>query len=275
MDSIMKNVMTVAGSDSCGGAGIQADLKTFAALGVYGLSVITAVTAQNTLGVNAAAGLDPELVTAQLQAVMEDIPVAALKTGMLYDRPIIEAVAACLTAGVRRGGKEQTRPLLVVDPVMVSQSGHLLLQSRAIESLKTRLLPLARIATPNIPEAEVLCGRSINGIDDMVEAGRELLTTGCTWIVITGGHLPDRCVDVAVSREQTILLDGERIITANNHGTGCTFSAAAAALLARGASEPEAIRGAKTYVETAIRHGFAPGRGHGVLNHFPGREPVL
>lgn len=270
---MMKNVLSLAGSDSCAGAGIQADLKTFAALGVYGLSVITAVTAQNTLGVTAARGLEAGLVRAQLEALWDDIPVAAVKTGMLYSAAIIGEIAGFLAS--RCPEEPDSLPPLVLDPVMVSQSGHRLLQNDAVTAMKERLFPLARIATPNIPEAEVLCGRRINGVEDMEEAARDLLSLGCPWIVITGGHLPERCVDVAVSRERTLLLEGERIATKNDHGTGCTFSAAIAAFLARGADEPEAISKARAYVEKSIRLGFTPGRGHGVLDHFHGLEPLI
>jgi len=215
---------TIAGSDSCGGAGLQADLRAFAAAGVFGASVITAVTAQNTTGVRGTWPLPPEAVAAQIGAVFDDLPVTACKTGMLPDAPAIRAVDGALPAAVP----------LVVDPVMVATSGARLLQEDAVEVLARLLLPRAVLATPNIPEAEVLSGRRIADVAGMAAAAREIRTMGVGAVLVTGGHLPgDRVVDVLVDGGDPLLLEGARF-SGSYHGSGCSLSAAITAYLAAG-----------------------------------------
>ena len=253
--------MTIAGSDSGGGAGIQADLKTFAAFGVYGTSVITAVTAQNTLGVAAIQEIDLSVITGQIDAVMSDIGADAVKTGMLSSAEIIETVASGIT---RHGIKN-----LVVDPVMVAASGDRLLREDAIGALKSVLLPLALVVTPNLPEAEVLVGGSLSGIDEIRDAARVIAGMGAGNVIIKGGHMEgpeasDLLYDGAEFRE----FSAPRIDTNNTHGTGCTFSSAIASGLAGGMSVVDATADAKRYVTEAIRCAYAIGAGHGPLNHF-------
>jgi hydroxymethylpyrimidine/phosphomethylpyrimidine kinase len=257
----MKRALTIAGSDSGGGAGIQADLKTFAAHGVYGTSAITALTAQNTRGVVAVHAVPAEFVTQQIEAVAGDIGCDAVKTGMLATSAIVEAVAASVAA--------LELPSLVVDPVMVAKGGDRLLDEDAVHAMRASLLPLARVVTPNIPEAEVLAGRAIRSLDDMRRAGASLLELGPRAVVIKGGHLEgDEAVDVLVHAAGEVLLSAPRLDVRHTHGTGCTFAAAIAARLAHGASIDEAARAAKDYVTGAMRHGIAVGRGHQPLGHF-------
>jgi len=256
----MRTALTIAGSDSGGGAGIQADLKTFAAFGVYGLTAITAITAQNTRGVTAVHALDPALVVAQIDAVWSDLAPSATKIGMLANTPIIEAVADALT---RLGA-----PLVVLDPVMVAKGGDHLLERSAINALRTKLVPLATVVTPNVPEAEVLTGMTITSIEDQREAAARLVGLGARVAVVKGGHLTGRAVDVWHDGSRVIELDAERIDTPHTHGTGCTFSSAVAACLALGSSPEDAARRAKTYVTGAIRNAPGLGHGHGPLHHF-------
>lgn len=260
-----RRVLTIAGSDSGGGAGIQADLKTFAANGCYGMSVITALTAQNTQGV---AGIHPvpvEFVERQLDAVLGDIGADAVKIGMLYSAELIAAVAGKLRAyGVQR---------VVVDPVMVAQSGDKLLQDDAVEALKRHLFPLAEIITPNLPEAAVLLGREVAGAADMESAAADLLQWGCRHVLVKGGHLDgDGSEDVLVSAGSpgAERFGDERIQTRNTHGTGCTLSSAIAAHLAKGEDMAEAVGHAKEYIRRAIRAGadYRIGHGHGPVHHF-------
>ena len=254
--------LTIAGSDSGGGAGIQADLKTFTVLGVYGMSALTAVTVQNTVEVRQAEALAPELVAAQMDAVLEDIGCDAAKTGMLANAGIIEAVAGCLLAhGVDR---------LVVDPVMVSKSGHALLAPEAREALTRHILPLALVVTPNLHEAGVLTGQEVASLEDMRRAAREIAAQGPRAVVVKGGHLADDPVDLLylAPEEEEILLREERMDTPHTHGTGCTFSAAIAAYLASGDDLPGAVRGAKRFITHAIRHSLALGSGHGPTHHM-------
>jgi hydroxymethylpyrimidine/phosphomethylpyrimidine kinase len=219
--------LTIAGSDSGAGAGIQADLKTFAALGVYGISVVTAVTAQNTLGVRAVQEIEPALVTAQLDAVAEDFSIRALKTGMLASTQVIEQVVA----GIRRHRLQH----LVVDPVMIAKSGDRLLAEDAVDALRRLLLPLAEIVTPNLPEAEVLAGRPIDSMADRLSAARAILALGAQAVVVKGGHADgDPVVDLLVDRDGVEEFRAPRIQTTSTHGTGCTFSAAIAAGLDTG-----------------------------------------
>lgn len=252
--------LTVAGSDSGAGAGIQADLKTFASLGVYGLSVVTAVTAQNTVEVAAIAEVPEEVVIAQIDTVLEDIGAHAVKVGMLSSTPIIQNTADRLEAwGIK---------YLVVDPVMVSKSGAPLLQPSAIESLKKDLLPHATIVTPNVPEAEVLTNRKISTPEDAEEAARMISAMGPTVVIIKGGHLEGPAIDLVYADGTFIPMEGERIDTKNTHGTGCTYSAAMTAFLAMGIETIESIRLAKRYIENALRHSYAIGEGHSPVNHF-------
>ena len=257
----MRTALTIAGSDSGGGAGIQADLKTFAAHGVYGMSAITAVTAQNTLGVVDWVALSADFVTAQIEAVAGDIPVEAVKTGMLANAAIVEAVAAAI--------QSLELPQLVVDPVMVAKGGDRLLDLEAVHAIRTELLPLAHVVTPNIPEAEVLADMQIRSLDDMQAAGRRIVGLGPRVVLVKGGHLPGpESVDVAVTSDTVRQFSGPRIPTQHTHGTGCTLASAIAANLALGLSEMDAIAEARAYVEGAIRHAPGLGKGHGPLAHF-------
>lgn len=251
--------LTIAGSDSGGGAGIQADLKTFAALGVYGLSAITAITAQNTEGVRAVQEISPEVIAAQIDAVLEDIGTDTAKTGMLSSAAIIEVVAD----RVRKWGLR-----LVVDPVMRAKGGDPLLQPEAVEKLCSELLPLAEVITPNLPEAEVLTGRPIESLDDMRAAARAISAMGPRYVVVKGGHRTAEPVDVYFDGTRFVELRAERIYTSHTHGTGCTFSAAIAAFLACGLSVDEAVANAKQYITEAIRYAPGLGHGHGPVGHF-------
>jgi hydroxymethylpyrimidine/phosphomethylpyrimidine kinase len=252
---------TVATTDSGGGAGIQADLKSFAACGAYGISVVVALTAQNTLGVRAVHGLPLEFVAAQFEALDADLRPAATKTGMLYTAAHIELVAQQLAA--------LSWGPLVVDPVMVAKSGDRLLEESAVETMRRRLLPLALIVTPNWPEAEVLSGRPVNSEEEAVEAGLAILELGPAWVVVKGGHSTGDPADLVITAGEVTRLGGQRITGRHTHGTGCTFSAAITAHLARGFPVEQAIERAKEYVTRAI--GAAPGlgSGHGPLEHFP------
>ena len=258
--SAVPRAMTIAGSDSGGGAGIQADLKAFAAMGVYGTSVLTAITAQNTLGVADVMELPVSLVRSQIDAVVTDIGTDAVKTGMLSSAAIIEAV-------VEKIGEHELGNL-VVDPVMVAKSGDRLLREDAVDALRTVLVPLAALVTPNIPEAEALTGRDIESVDDAGEAAREIVGMGAMAAVVKGGHLAGPASDVFYDGKELRVLTAERISTTSTHGTGCTFASATAAGLARGLSAGDAVAQAKTYVTNTIRHAFPMGRGHGPLNHF-------
>ncbi|MSQ08856.1 MAG: bifunctional hydroxymethylpyrimidine kinase/phosphomethylpyrimidine kinase [Dehalococcoidia bacterium] len=253
--------LTVAGSDSGGGAGIQADLKTFAALGVYGTSVITAITAQNTLGVTRVQALAPVMVKAQIDAIMSDIGADAVKTGMLANAAIVRAVAAKI--------REHGFKAIVVDPVMLAASGARLLVEEAVESYKRELFPLATIVTPNVPEAEVLAGMTIKSASDQKEAARVLKRLGPRYVIVKGGHLTGRdSLDLLFDGRKFIEFRAARIATRNNHGTGCTFASAIAAGLAHGRSVEDSVHTAKHYVHEAIRTAFSVGEGHGPLNHF-------
>ncbi|MBP1884645.1 bifunctional hydroxymethylpyrimidine kinase/phosphomethylpyrimidine kinase [Sinorhizobium mexicanum] len=255
--------LTIAGSDSGGGAGIQADLKTFSALGVYGASVITAVTAQNTKGVTAVADLSPEIVAAQIDAVFADLDVAAVKIGMVSRQETIAAIAG----GLRRFGKQA-----VIDPVMVATSGDRLLQPDAVATLTEELLPLALVATPNLPEAALLTGRSI--AEDETEMARQaevILTTGARSVLLKGGHRTgSEATDLFFDGTTLIRLPAARIETSNDHGTGCTLSAAVAAGLALGRPLIDAVREAKAYLHAALSaaNTLSVGEGRGPVHHF-------
>ena len=258
----MYKAMTIAGSDSGGGAGIQADLKTFAALGVYGTSAIVALTAQNTRGVAGIHEVPPEFVAAQIDAILSDIGADAAKTGMLASAAIVVAVADRLRA--------HRVDRLVVDPVMLAKSGDPLLRADAVAALKAELLPLALVVTPNLPEAEVLVGRRLTDDEDIRRAAREILALGAANVVMKGGHRsdPGLAVDLLFDGRDFREYRAERIPTPHTHGTGCTFSAAIAAGLARGLDVPEALALAKTYLTEAIRHGEPIGGGRSPVHHF-------
>ncbi len=257
----MKRALTIAGSDSGGGAGIQADLKTFCAFGVYGMSAITAVTAQNTKEVKAVYPLPPFLVGQQIEAVVSDIGVDAVKTGMLHSAPIIETVAE----KVRVWQMEK----LVIDPVMVAKSGAVLLEQEAVETLRRDLLPMALLVTPNIEEAALLSGLSVRTVEEMEKAARAIHGMGPRYVLVKGGHLKGReLVDVLFDGKSFFYSSGERIVTKNTHGTGCTYSAAFCALLALGYTVEEAFPVARAYMDTVIRHALPLGDGFGPTNHL-------
>ncbi|WP_160718897.1 bifunctional hydroxymethylpyrimidine kinase/phosphomethylpyrimidine kinase [Bacillus sp. USDA818B3_A] len=257
----MYKALTIAGSDSGGGAGIQADLKTFQELEVFGMSAITAVTAQNTLGVHGVYPMTPEAIVQQMNAIGEDLGTDALKTGMLFSSEIIEAVSG----QIRKFGWEN----LVVDPVMIAKGGASLLLQEAIVAMKTHLLPLAKVITPNIPEAEVLTGMSIRSAEDKKEAALKLVELGVHTVVIKGGHDKDdtSSTDLLYDGSEFHTFTNKRIPTKNTHGTGCTFSAAVTAELAKGASVYDAVLTAKEFIQAAIEDGIDVGHGHGPTNH--------
>lgn len=269
----MRAVLTIAGSDSGGGAGLQADLKTFAAYGVYGASAVTAVTAQNTQGVTAWLAMPADLVTAQIEAVAADIAVDAVKTGMLGSAAIVEAVAAAIEA--------LELPLVVVDPVMVAKSGDSLLEADAIAAIKAELLPRAFVVTPNAAEAEVLSGVRVTSVDAARGAAARIVALGAGAAVVKGGHLGgDEVVDVLFDGRSFHEFSGPRLASRSTHGTGCSFASAIAAGLALGRPLPAAVEDAKAFVAGGIRHAPAIGQGHGPLHHFwrglppPGGEPA-
>jgi hydroxymethylpyrimidine/phosphomethylpyrimidine kinase len=257
----MRTALTIGGSVYGGGAGIQADLKTFAAHGVYGTSAITAVTAQNTLGVTAWEPVSIDLVVAQIEAVASDIGADAVKTGMLANAGIVSAVGAAL--------RRLNLPHLVVDPVMIAKGGDRLLQVSAVAAIRDELLPLAHVVTPNIPEAEVLAGVSVTSLEHMREAGRRILALGPRVVLVKGGHLQGSdSTDIACSRDGFFEFRAPRLDTVHTHGTGCTLASAIAANLALGLDDHEAISRAKAYVDGALRHAPGIGGGHGPLGHF-------
>ena len=250
--------LTIAGSDSGGGAGIQADLKTFAALGVHGTSAITAITAQNTVTVTEIFELPIAIIVAQIDAVVRDLGVAAAKTGMLASSQIIEAVASSIeNHGIRS---------LVVDPVMIAKAGAKLLRDDAIEALRSRLLPLAAVITPNLPEAEVILDRRIRTLDERREAARDLVALGPRVAVVKGGHATDDVTDIFWDGSSMVELPGVRVHTLNTHGSGCVFSAAIAAGLAQRLDPLAAVRQAKQFIGAAIEQSLEIGHGHGPVN---------
>jgi hydroxymethylpyrimidine/phosphomethylpyrimidine kinase len=259
---MIKKALTIAGSDSGGGAGIQADLKTFQELEVFGMSALTAVTAQNTLGVHGVYPVSTEAVVKQIEAIGEDMGTDALKTGMLFNAEIIEAVSACL--------KKYQWENVVVDPVMIAKGGASLLLQEAISALKTFLLPLAKVITPNIPEAEVLTGMSIQTGTDKQNAAKKLFDMGVKNVVIKGGHDEDsdESTDLLYDGKDFWTFPSKRINTKNTHGTGCTFSAALTAELSKGASVNDAVVTAKNFIQAAIEEDLKIGLGHGPTNHW-------
>lgn len=256
----MKHLLTIAGSDSSGGAGIQADLKTFAAHGTFGMSVITAVTAQNTCGVTKVQDIDCEIVQAQIEAVFDDIRVDAVKIGMVSRPEIIETIADCLL--------KYKPKIIVVDPVMISKSGYPLLAPEACETLIKRLLPLATLLTPNLPETEAITGMKVKNKADMLLAAEKIINLGVKAVLVKGGHLEDQADDLLFDGKQEIWFSGKRIATKNTHGTGCTLSSSLAANLAKGMNLADAVAASKQYVTEAIAHSLAIGSGCGPTHHF-------
>lgn len=262
----MKKVLSIAGSDSCGGAGIQADLKSLSANGVYGMSVITAVTAQNTMGVFAVQDLGEEIIKAQIDAIFTDIVVDAVKIGMVSVISTIDAISEKL--------KQYKPKNIVLDPVMISKSGYSLLKPESKTALIKKLIPLASIITPNVPEAEEILKEvnsditSIETVEDMESAAKEIYKLGCKNVLLKGGHMQGEAVDVFYDGSEIIHFTSERINTKNTHGTGCTLSSAIAANLALGFNMKESIKNSKQYITTAIKHSLDIGHGVGPTNHF-------
>jgi hydroxymethylpyrimidine/phosphomethylpyrimidine kinase len=254
-------VLIVAGSDSGGGAGIQADIKTVSMLDAYAATAITALTAQNTEGVFGVLPIPPEFVRRQIEVVLDDIGADAIKTGMLHDAAVIETIAAVLQ-------DRATAIPLVVDPVMVAKGGARLIDPAAVEALKELLIARAEIVTPNLPEAEILCGATIGNLAQMRAAGETLLALGCRAVLVKGGHLPGETVsDVLVTTGGARVWESPRIATRHTHGTGCTLASAIAASLAQGQDVENAVDRARTYVQRAIAGAPGLGRGHGPLDH--------
>src|SRR5262245_30918207 len=261
MPAPLCRALTIAGSDSSGGAGIQADLKTFAAHGVYGTIAITAVTAQNTLGIIAVEPLVADLVTAQIEAIAGDIELQATKTGMLATAAIVEAVTAAID--------ELDLPKVVVDPVIVATSGTPLLDDDGVQVMRSELFPRALVVTPNLPEAEILSGYQIQSMEDIQEAARRIHDLGPNAVLIKGGHgQGDVIIDVLYDGDRFIEFRTERVPNPRVHGTGCTFASALAACLALGVSLEPAAERAQRYVAGAIRQAFAVGQGQHILDHF-------
>lgn len=256
----MKRVLSIAGSDCSGGAGIQADLKTFSALGVYGMSVIVSVVAENTSRVIDIQDVTPEMISKQIDAVFEDIEVDGVKIGMLSTPQCMCAVANKLRF---------YRPHhVVIDPVMYAKNGCALMNPSSVDCLIQEIIPLADILTPNIPEAEIIANMKINSVSDMEKAAREILHMGCKAVVIKGGHAAGAALDIFYDRCCFHRFETERIQTKNTHGTGCTFSSAIAAQLSKGEPAAQAVQTAKDYVTMAIKHSLAIGHGNGPTNHF-------
>lgn len=256
-----KQVLTIAGSDSGGGAGIQADLKAMSANGVFGMSVITSITAQNTTGVSAVYDLPVSIIEAQMEAVFSDFEVAAVKTGMLSTAEIVKSVSATLA--------QKQIQNLVVDPVMVAKGGQPLLQNDAITMLKTDLIPMSLVVTPNVDEAELIAGTKIHTLAEARQAAKAIHKLGCRNVLITGGHLQERPgTDLLYDGRFFRMYSGEFINTPNTHGTGCTYASTIAANLAKGMLLHDAIAAAKTFLTEAIRHSLAIGHGHGPTNPF-------
>ncbi|MPZ73022.1 MAG: bifunctional hydroxymethylpyrimidine kinase/phosphomethylpyrimidine kinase [Nitriliruptorales bacterium] len=257
----LPRVLTVAGSDSGGGAGIQADLKTFQELDVFGMSAVTAVTAQNTVGVHGVHEVPPDFVATQIEVVLSDLGADAVKTGMLSSAPIIDAVAKTLAA--------HDVGVLVVDPVCASKHGDPLLQPDAVDAMRTRIIPAAEIVTPNLGEVTVLTGIEVRSRDDMSAAARAMKELGPRWVLIKGGHLgeDEDAIDLLFDGRREIAVSGPRLVTRDTHGTGCTLASAIAAYRASGLDVEPAVRAAKDYVTGAIARGLRLGRGIGPVDH--------
>lgn len=256
----MKKVLTIAGSDCSGGAGVQADLKTFSAHGVFGMSVIVSVVAENTSRVIAIQDITPDMIEKQIDAIFEDIEVDAVKIGMLSSPECIKAVAAKL--------REYKPHNIVVDPVMYAKNGCPLMEPTTVDTLIKRIIPLADVLTPNIPEAEIIAGMQISTVNDMEVAAQRIHAMGCKAVVVKGGHAVGNALDVLYDGSKIYHFDSARIDTKNTHGTGCTFSSAVTSQLAKGASIEKAVELAKVYVTTAIKHSLAIGKGCGPTHHF-------
>lgn len=267
----MKKVLTIAGSDSGGGAGIQADLKTFTAFGVFGTSVITAVTAQNTVGVQGIQEIPAEFVGLQIDSVMQDIGADSVKIGMLANTDVIEVVAGRI--------KKYKMESVVLDPVMVAKGGDRLIHKNAEDALLKKLFPLAYLVTPNLYEAEVITGIKIKNVEQMKEAGKMILSKGPKNVLVKGGHLSDRedAIDILVNAKNSYEFVSPRIKSKNTHGTGCTYSSAIAASLAKGYGLRESVRIAKKYIDRAIKGAqlMEIGQGHGPLNHMVYKNEIL
>ncbi len=259
-------VLTIAGSDSSGGAGIQADLKTFSALGAFGMSAITALTAQNTVGVHGVVGVSPDFVALQIRSVVTDVGVDAVKTGMLANAAIVSAVAQTL--------KDLEVRNIVVDPVMVAKSGDPLLEKEAVESLLDELFPLATMVTPNLHEAQAMVGFPVEDADAMRKAAQTIHGYGPRYVLVKGGHLEGRPMDLLYDGKSFREFSNRRYDTPHTHGTGCTFASAIAACLARQMSVEEAVAEAKHYITGAIARGLPLGRGHGPVHHFHRLYPL-
>ncbi len=256
----LKTALTIAGSDCSGGAGIQADLKTFSANGVFGMSVITSVVAENTSRVISVENVSADMIKTQIDAVFEDIEVGAVKVGMLSDSITMKAVAEKLI---------QYKPVfIVVDPVMVAKGGHSLMQKDALTTLSEKIIPVSYLLTPNIPEAQEITGIKITGLEDMKSAAKRIISMGAKNVIIKGGHLKNDALDVLFDGKEYHTFSSERINTKNTHGTGCTFSSAITANLAKGDSLFMAVAKAKAYITTAIEHSLEIGKGYGPTNHF-------
>lgn len=256
----MKHCLTIAGSDSSGGAGIQADLKTFSAHGTFGMSIITAVTAQNTQGVFDVQDINPSVIKHQIESIFDDITVHGIKIGMVSQTETIEIIAETL--------KKYTLPALVLDPVMISKSGYDLLKPDAKKALIEKLIPMATLITPNLPEAEEILGYKIEDLSTMKKAAIDLHNLGPKYVLVKGGHLSETATDVLYDGANFHLLEQERIKTTHTHGTGCTLSSAITANLAKGISIDESVKIAKAYITNAIMHGFSIGHGVGPTHHF-------
>lgn len=256
----MKKVLTIAGSDTCGGAGIQADLKAMSALGVYGMSAITAVTVQNTMGVFGVQEISNEIIEKQIEAIFDDIEVDAVKVGMLSSSEIINTIGNTL--------KKYNAKNVVIDPVMVSKSKYKLLKDEAIEALK-KFISIGTLVTPNIPEAEILADMEITNEEEMIEAAKKIQALGAKNVLVKGGHREDNCTDILLLENgEVVKYPGVRIDTINTHGTGCTLSSSIASLIAKGNSIEEAVRLGKEYITEAIKNSFAIGHGVGPVGHF-------
>ncbi|RYL88962.1 bifunctional hydroxymethylpyrimidine kinase/phosphomethylpyrimidine kinase [Sporolactobacillus sp. THM7-4] len=256
----MRTALTIAGSDSSGGAGVQADLKTFSALGVYGMSVIVSVTAQNTLGVEGVEDLTPEIIGRQIDAVFKDIPVGAVKIGMVSNSSAIRTIVEKL--------KNYHPEYVVLDPVMISKSGYDLLKPEAQDTLIRELIPIATVVTPNLFETERLVGHKVETLEEMRQAAEQVFQMGPKSVLIKGGHLKKGPIDVFYDGTDFHQYEGKRVETKNTHGTGCTLSSAIAAYLAKGLNLADAIHEAKIYIQGAIEHSLPIGHGHGPTHHF-------
>lgn len=258
--NFMKNCLSIAGSDCSGGAGIQADIKTFAALGCFGMSVIVSVVAENTSRVISVQDVTPNVIKDQIDAIFEDIEVDAVKVGMLSGIDSMKAVADKL--------REYNPPNIVIDPVMIAKGGCALMAPAALDTLKDEIIPLSFILTPNIPEAEIITGTGINTIPDMKKAAKMINEMGAENVLIKGGHLQGDAVDILFDGKEFALFSSQRIDTKNTHGTGCTLSSAITANLACGIELHKAVEEAKKYITMAIKYSLNIGKGHGPLNHF-------